>query len=164
MIRDRAAAIVRRCLDIHRWSRWRAVPSYHATPHALRGSRAAHEPAGGLYGRAPLGTKTARLPAETLQRKKQETTYGPFSPTGAVRAVMEGIKVLYLGGWATSAKGSESEDPGANLANYYLDRVPKEGGSWVRALLHQDEVQRSTRIRMTSAQTKNIRLFHSIRR
>jgi isocitrate lyase len=89
-----------------------------------------------------------------FKEKKQETTYGPFSPTGAVRAVMEGTKVLYLGGWATSAKGSDSEDPGADLANYALDRVPKEGASWVRALLHQDEVQRSMRIRMTSAQRK----------
>jgi isocitrate lyase len=89
-----------------------------------------------------------------FREKKQETTYGPYSPTGAVRAVMEGIKVLYLGGWATSAKGSESEDPGADLANYALDRVPKEGGAWVRALLHQDEVQRSRRIRMTSVQRK----------
>jgi isocitrate lyase len=88
---------------------------------------------------------------------KQEITYGPFSPTGAVRAVMEGIKVLYLGGWATSARGSESEDPGADLANYALDRVPKEGGAWVRALLHQDEVQRSRRMRMTSVQRKRIR-------
>lgn len=95
---------------------------------------------------------------DTLQRlfreKKQEITYGPFSPTGAVRAVMEGIRILYLGGWATSAKGSESEDPGADLANYALDRVPQEGESWVRALLHQDEVQRSNRMRMTSAQRK----------
>src|SRR5207249_4150822 len=61
---------------------------------------------------------------------------------------------LYLGGWATAAKGSESEDPGADLANYALDRVPKEGGSWVRALLHQDEVQRSSRIRITSLKRK----------
>src|SRR3990167_9072878 len=67
---------------------------------------------------------------------------------------MEGIKILYLGGWATSARGSDSEDPGADLANYALDRVPKEGESWVRALLHQDEVQRSNRMRMTSAQRK----------
>jgi len=89
-----------------------------------------------------------------FKEKKQETTYGPFSPTGAVRAVMEGIKVLYLGGWATSAKGSDSEDPGADLANYALDRVPKEGASWVRALLHQDELQRSQRMRMTSVQRK----------
>ncbi|MFQ5949616.1 MAG: isocitrate lyase [Nitrospiria bacterium] len=89
-----------------------------------------------------------------FKEKKQEITYGPFSPTGAVRAVMEGIKILYLGGWATSARGSDSEDPGADLANYALDRVPKEGESWVRALLHQDEVQRSNRMRMTSVQRK----------
>ncbi|HZA54810.1 MAG TPA: isocitrate lyase, partial [Candidatus Udaeobacter sp.] len=105
-----------------------------------------------------IARESATKMHDYLQRlfveKKQEITYGPFSPTGAVRAVMEGIKVLYLGGWATSAKGSESEDPGADLANYALDRVPKEGGSWVRALLHQDEVQRSNRIRMTSLQRK----------
>ncbi len=95
-----------------------------------------------------------------FETKKQEITYGPFSSTGAVRAVMEGIKILYLGGWATSAKGSDSEDPGADLANYALDRVPKEGASWVRALLHQDEVQRSNRIRMTSAQRKKMRLVN----
>ncbi|HXG50833.1 MAG TPA: isocitrate lyase [candidate division Zixibacteria bacterium] len=89
-----------------------------------------------------------------FREKRQEITYGPFSPTGAVRAVMEGIRVLYLGGWATSARGSDSEDPGADLANYALDRVPKEGASWVRALLHQDELQRSRRVRMTSAQRK----------
>lgn len=105
-----------------------------------------------------IARESARKMHDYLQRlfveKKQEITYGPFSSTGAVRAVMEGIKVLYLGGWATSAKGSESEDPGADLANYALDRVPKEGAAWVRALLHQDEVQRSNRIRMTSLQRK----------
>lgn len=89
-----------------------------------------------------------------FRAKKQEITYGPYSPTGAVRAVMEGIKILYLGGWATSARGSDTEDPGADLANYAFDRVPKEGASWVRALMHQDEVQRSNRMRMTSAQRK----------
>ncbi len=89
-----------------------------------------------------------------FREKIQEITYGPFSPIGAVRAVMEGIKILYLGGWSTSARGSDSEDPGADLANYALDRVPKEGASWVRALLHQDEVQRSNRMRMTSVQRK----------
>jgi isocitrate lyase len=91
---------------------------------------------------------------QLFKEKNQETTYGPYSPTGAVRAVIEGIRVLYLGGWATSAKGSDSEDPGADLANYALDRVPKEGLSWVRALLHQDELQRARRIRMTSVQRK----------
>lgn len=51
---------------------------------------------------------------------------------------MEGIRILYLGGWATSAKGSESEVPGADLANYALDRVPKEGGAWTRAPAPRD--------------------------
>ncbi len=35
-----------------------------------------------------------------------------------------------------------------------MDRVPKEGAAGVRALVHQDEVQRSNRIRMTSLQRK----------
>jgi isocitrate lyase len=116
---------------------------------------------GGLQEDHTVAREAATKLYDYLQRlfkeKKQEITYGPFSPTGAVRAVMEGIKVLYLGGWATSAKGSESEDPGADLANYALDRVPKEGASWVRALLHQDELQRSRRMRMTSVQRKKTR-------
>jgi isocitrate lyase len=116
---------------------------------------------GNLQADHTIAKQSALKLFDYLQRlfddKKQETTYGPYSPTGAVRAVMEGIKVLYLGGWATSAKGSESEDPGADLANYALDRVPKEGGAWVRALMHQDEVQRSRRIRMSSLQRKKTR-------
>ena len=116
---------------------------------------------GGLQEDYTVAREAATKLHDYLQRlfkeKKQEITYGPFSPTGAVRAVMEGIKVLYLGGWATSAKGSDSEDPGADLANYALDRVPKEGASWVRALLHQDELQRARRMRMTSVQRKKTR-------
>ena len=29
-----------------------------------------------------------------------------------------GIEGIYLGGWATSAKGSTTEDPGPDLASY----------------------------------------------
>jgi isocitrate lyase len=116
---------------------------------------------GGLQEDHTVAREAAAKLYDYLQRlfkeNRQQITYGPFSPTGAVRAVMEGIKVLYLGGWATSAKGSESEDPGADLANYALDRVPKEGGAWVRALVHQDELQRSRRMRMTSMQRKKTR-------
>jgi isocitrate lyase len=105
-----------------------------------------------------IATQSAAKMYDYLQKlfrdKMQEITYGPFSPTGAVRAVIEGINILYLGGWSTSARGSDSEDPGADLANYALDRVPKEGASWVRALLHQDEAQKSDRMRMTSVQRK----------
>lgn len=140
--------------ETERWfrsERFRHITRLH-TPYdvvSLRGS---------LHEEHTVAKQAAIKMYAYLQRlfkeKKQEITYGPFSPTGAVRAVMEGIKILYLGGWATSAKGSDSEDPGADLANYALDRVPKEGASWVRALLHQDEVQRSNRMRMTSAQRK----------
>ena len=140
--------------ETERWfqsERFRQITRLH-TPFeavALRGN---------LQDDYTVARKAAIKMHEYFQRlfkeKKQETTYGPFSPTGAVRAVMEGVRVLYLGGWATSAKGSDSEDPGADLANYALDRVPKEGLSWVRALLHQDELQRANRLRMTSAQRK----------
>jgi isocitrate lyase len=141
-------------LETERWfqtERFRHLRRFHTAYEviALRGSAredhtVAKQAAGKMY------DHLQRL----FKQGKQEITYGPFSPTGAVRAVMEGIKVLYLGGWATSAKGSDSEDPGADLANYALDRVPKEGAQWVRALLHQDEVQRSNRMRMTSIQRK----------
>jgi isocitrate lyase len=46
---------------------------------------------------------------------------------------MEGI---YLGGWATSAKGSVAEDPGPDLASYPLGQVPDEAAGLVRALLN----------------------------
>ena len=37
-----------------------------------------------------------------------------------------GIEGIYLGGWATSAKGSTDEDPGPDLASYPLSQVPDE--------------------------------------
>ena len=37
-----------------------------------------------------------------------------------------------LGGWATSAKGSTSEDPGPDLASYPLSQVPDEAAVLVR--------------------------------
>ena len=45
-----------------------------------------------------------------------------------------GIEGIYLGGWATSAKGSPSEDPGPDLASYPLSQVPDEAAGLVRAL------------------------------
>jgi isocitrate lyase len=147
---------VKELSDTESWfqsQRFRQITRLHTAYEvvALRGS--AHED-------YTIARQAADKMYDYLQRlfkaKKQEITYGPFSSTGAVRAVMEGIKILYLGGWSTSARGSDSEDPGADLANYALDRVPKEGAAWVRALMHQDEVQRSNRMRMTSAQRKKI--------
>jgi isocitrate lyase len=58
-----------------------------------------------------------------------------------------GIEGIYLGGWATSAKGGVTEDPGADLASYPLSQVPDEAASIVRALLAADRNQHFLRAR-----------------
>jgi isocitrate lyase len=63
-----------------------------------------------------------------------------------------GIEGIYLGGWATSAKGSVTEDPGPDLASYPLSQVPDEAAPMVRALLTADRNQRFARSRMSEAQ------------
>ncbi len=78
------------------------------------------------------------------------TTFGPYSPGQAVAMKRAGIEGIYLGGWATSAKGSEHEDPGPDLASYPLSRVPDEGAALVRALLTADKNQRFLRSRMSA--------------
>ena len=80
------------------------------------------------------------------------TTFGPYSPGQAVTIKRVGIEGIYLGGWATSAKGSAAEDPGADLASYPLSQVPDEAAPMVRALLTADRNQRYSRSRMTAAQ------------
>ena len=69
------------------------------------------------------------------------TTFGPYSPSQAVAMKRSGITGIYLGGWATSAKGSKDEDPGPDLASYPLSRVPDEAAGIVRALLSADKNQ-----------------------
>src|SRR6266568_4321738 len=83
---------------------------------------------------------------------KQITTFGPYSPGQAVALKRTGIEGIYLGGWATSAKGSVTEDPGPDLASYPLSQVPDEAAPIVRALLTADRNQRFTRSRMSEAQ------------
>jgi len=78
------------------------------------------------------------------------TTFGPYSPGQAVTMKRLGIEGIYLGGWATSAKGSVTEDPGADLASYPLSQVPNEAAPIVRALLAADRNQHFARARMTA--------------
>ena len=82
----------------------------------------------------------ARL-RELFKAGKSITTFGPYSPGQAVTIKRLGIEGIYLGGWATSAKGSITEDPGADLASYPLSQVPDEAASIVRALLTADQNQ-----------------------
>ena len=95
----------------------------------------------------------ARL-RELFQAKKCITTFGPYSPGQAVALKRQGIEGIYLGGWATSAKGSAKEDPGPDLASYPLSQVPDEAAPIVRALLTADKNQAFARSRMNDEQRK----------
>ena len=89
---------------------------------------------------------------ELFAQRKSITTFGPYSPGQAVTMKRCGIEGIYLGGWATSAKGSTTEDPGPDLASYPLSQVPDEAAGLVRALLTADRNQQYLRLQMTDAQ------------
>lgn len=89
---------------------------------------------------------------ELFADRKSITTFGPYSPGQAVAMKRMGIEAIYLGGWATSAKGGTSEDPGPDLASYPLSQVPDEAATLVRALLSADRNQQYLRSRMTDPQ------------
>ncbi|MBK8937705.1 MAG: isocitrate lyase family protein [Polyangiaceae bacterium] len=91
---------------------------------------------------------------ELFSQGKCITTFGPYSPGQAVAMRRAGIEGIYLGGWATSAKGSAQEDPGPDLASYPLSQVPNEAAPIVRALLTADRNQFHARARMTEAQRR----------
>ncbi|MDF2693813.1 MAG: isocitrate lyase [Labilithrix sp.] len=95
----------------------------------------------------------ARL-RELFVTKKCMTSFGPYSPGEAVAMKRMGIEGIYVGGWATSAKGSADEDPGPDLASYPLSRVPDEARAIVRALLTADKNEFHARLRMTEEQRK----------
>jgi isocitrate lyase len=111
-------------------------------------------------GTIPADYTVARLAAgqfydrlrQLFAEHKQITTFGPYSPGQAVALKRMGIEGIYLGGWATSARGSVTEDPGPDLASYPLSQVPDEAAPIVRALLTADRNQRFARSRMSEAQ------------
>ena len=89
---------------------------------------------------------------ELFSNGRSITTFGPYSPGQAVVMKRMGIEGIYLGGWATSAKGSISEDPGPDLASYPLSQVPEEAAGIVRALLTADRNQQYLRLQMDPEQ------------
>ncbi|MGP4056209.1 isocitrate lyase ICL2 [Mycobacterium sp. 4D054] len=91
---------------------------------------------------------------ELFANGRSITTFGPYSPGQAVVMKRMGIEGIYLGGWATSAKGSISEDPGPDLASYPLSQVPEEAAGIVRALLTADRNQQYLRLQMSEEQRK----------
>ncbi len=96
---------------------------------------------------------------ELFAQKKSVTTFGPYSPGQAVAMKRLGIEGIYLGGWATSAKGSITEDPGPDLASYPLSQVPDEASVLVRALLAADRNQQYQRTRVSEAKRKESKAY-----
>jgi len=137
---------------IRRWfqdPRFRGITRLH-TPRQVAEQR------GTITQRYPVAAEAAaafylRL-RELFEARRQITTFGPYSPGQAVSIKRMGIEGIYLGGWATSAKGSVTEDPGPDLASYPLSQVPDEAASLVRALLAADKNQRYARSRMTASE------------
>jgi isocitrate lyase len=93
---------------------------------------------------------------QLFDEKRSITTFGPYSPGQAVTMKRMGIEGIYLGGWATSAKGSSYEDPGPDLASYPLGQVPDEAATLVRALLTADKNQFHARTRLSEAQRQAV--------
>jgi isocitrate lyase len=141
--------------------RVREVSEYFASPR-FKGIIRLYSPRQVVEQRGTIGTDypVARKAAEAFYARLQElfsegksiTTFGPYSPGQAVNIKRNGIEGIYLGGWATSAKGSITEDPGADLASYPLSQVPDEASAIVRALLTADKNQHYMRSRMTAEQ------------
>ena len=141
--------------EIAETARWMSGPRFEGITR-LHTARQVVEQRGTL----PSDYSIARDAADRFHRRlsqlfaerRQMTTFGPYSPGQAVAMKRAGIEGIYLGGWATSAKGSALEDPGPDLASYPLGQVPDESAAIVRALLAADRNQRFARSRMTEAQ------------
>src|SRR5664279_4068682 len=133
---------------VHEVSDWCASPRFRGivrlySPRQVveqRGTIAVDYP----VARAAADAFYSRL-RELFDAGKSITTFGPYSPGQAVTIKRLGIEGIYLGGWATSAKGSITEDPGADLASYPLSQLPDEAASIVRALLTADRNQHFAR-------------------
>src|SRR5215211_2470066 len=141
--------------EVQETERWFASPRFAGITRLYSARQVVEQ-----RGTIPVDYTVARTAAEQFhdrlrqlfQARQQITTFGPYSPGQAVALKRMGIEGIYLGGWATSAKGSATEDPGPDLASYPLNAVPTEAAPIVRALLAADRNQRFARSRMSEAQ------------
>src|SRR5215469_12401756 len=127
--------------EISETERWLASPRFEGISRLYSARQVVEQ-----RGTIPAGYTVAAVAAQQFYdrlrqlfaARKQITTFGPYSPGQAVTLKRMGIEGIYLGGWATSAKGSVTEDPGPDLASYPLSQVPDEAAPIVRALLTAD--------------------------
>jgi isocitrate lyase len=141
--------------DVDETARWFASPRFEGIAR-LYSARQVAEQRGTIatdytVARVAAGQFHDRL-RQLFAERQQITTFGPYSPGQAVALKRMGIEGIYLGGWATSARGSVTEDPGPDLASYPLSQVPDEAAPIVRALLTADRNQRFARSRLSEAQ------------
>jgi isocitrate lyase len=141
--------------DIADIAEWFARPRFEGITR-LYSARQVAEQRGTIFTDYPVARLAAEQFYDRLRQlfadRRQITTFGPYSPGQAVALKRMGIEGIYLGGWATSAKGSVTEDPGPDLASYPLSQVPDEAAPIVRALLTADRNQRFARSRLSDAQ------------
>jgi isocitrate lyase len=136
---------------------WLASPRF-AGIRRLYSARQVVEQRGTIRQDYPVAREAAAAFYDRLRELADQgrgiTTFGPYSPGQGVAIKRLGIEGIYLGGWATSAKGSADEDPGADLASYPLSQVPNEAAVLVRALLAADRNQRFARERMSEEERR----------
>ncbi len=141
--------------DVKATERWFKTPRFAGLTR-LYSARQIVEQRGTIANDYTVAREAAAAFYERLRQlfaeRKSITTFGPYSPGQAVTLKRMGIEGIYLGGWATSAKGSRAEDPGPDLASYPLSQVPDEASGMVRALLTADKNQQFVRSRMTEQQ------------
>lgn len=144
--------------EIAETQEWFSSPRFQGITR-LYSAQQVVEQRGSIQTEYPIARDTAAqffdLLRELFSRREQITTFGPYSPGQAVMIKRMGIPAIYLGGWATSAKGSTTEDPGPDLASYPLSQVPDEAATLVRALLAADKNQQYARMRMSEDDRKS---------
>src|SRR6266704_1697991 len=141
--------------EVGETARWFASPRFEGITRLYSARQVVEQ-----RGTIPADYTVARVAAEQFYdrlrqlfaERRQITTFGPYSPGQAVALKRMGIEGIYRGGWATSARGSATEDPGPDLASYPLSQVPDEAAPIVRALLTADRNQRFARSRLSEAQ------------
>jgi isocitrate lyase len=143
--------------EVSQTKQWLSSPRFKEITR-LYSSRQVVEQQGTLQMDYPIAGNAARdfyqRLRELFSKRRSITTFGPYSPGQAVTMRRMGIDGIYLGGWATSAKGSTTEDPGPDLASYPLSQVPDEAAVLVRALIAADKNQKYIRSRMTEDERK----------
>src|SRR3989304_5597873 len=134
--------------EVREMKKWFGKPRFKDITRLYSAAQVVHQ-RGTIEIDYPIARKAAeefydRL-RELFSKREQITTFGPYSPGQAVMLRRAGIEGIYLGGWATSAKGSPTEDPGPDLASYPLSQVPDDAAALIRALLAADKNQQFMR-------------------